>query len=63
MIVPCMPAKRRASNRYSNQQFMGAGNANRTVDRAVDGMIGIGTMYTAGMVGIGLLGAIKGSFK
>jgi hypothetical protein len=42
---------------------MGAGNANRTVDRAVDGMISIGTMYTAGMVGIGLLGAVKGSFK
>lgn len=57
-----MPAKRGASNRYSNQRFMGAG-ANRTVDRAVDGMINIGTMYTAGMVGIGLLDAVKGSFK
>lgn len=57
-----MPAKRGASNRYSNQRFMGAG-ANRTVDHAVDGMINIGTMYTAGMVGIGLLDAVKGSFK
>jgi hypothetical protein len=40
-----------------------SGMSNRNVNKIVDTTTNIATAYTVGMVGIGMLGAIKGSFK
>ena len=53
-----MATKRRQAARVANRNFV----SDRNVNKLVDGAVNIGTAYTVGMVGIGMLGAIKGSF-
>jgi len=52
-----MVAKRRPAARPQ------VGMSNRNVNKIVDGTVNIATAYTVGMVGIGMLGAIKGMNK